>query len=259
MRSGLPLAIVMLLLPLPSPAQESADELARKLSNPVASLISVPLQFNYDETFGDEGYRYTMNAQPVIPVSISEDWNMISRTIIPITYQKDVRPGTDQAGFGDTVQSIFFSPKEPTDGGLIWGVGPAALIPTGTDDLGADTWAIGPTGVFLWQKSGWTYGALVNHLVDVGGSHRVDINSTFLQPFVARGFPGGKTLAINTESTYDWEAEQWTVPVNIMYSKVSRIGSQIVSYQGGVRGYLDTPDGGPDWGLRFAFTLLYPK
>lgn len=239
--------------------QADADELAKALSNPVAALISVPFQYNYDETFGDEGYRHTLNIQPVVPVSISEDWNMISRTILPITYQEDVIPGTDQAGLGDTVQSLFFSPKEPTESGLIWGAGPAALIPTGSDDLSAHTWAIGPTAVFLKQSGAWTYGALINHLVDVGGSRRVDINQTFLQPFLSKSLGGGRTLGASTESTYDWEAEQWTVPLIVSYTQVSKIGSQRVSYQAGVRAYLDKPDGGPDWGVRFALALLFPK
>jgi len=173
----------------PLAAQEhSADELAKKLSNPVAALISVPFQYNYDETFGEEGYRHTLNIQPVAPFSISEHWNVISRTILPVTYQKDVVPGTDQAGLGDITQSFFFSPREPGASGVIWGIGPALLIPTGTDDLGADTWAAGPTMVLLKQEKGWTYGALMNHLADVAGtgSHRADISSTFLQPFLSR-------------------------------------------------------------------------
>lgn len=242
-------------------AQEAdADALAKALSNPVAALISVPIQYNYDETFGDEGYRHLVNIQPVVPVSISEHWNMISRTILPVVYQNDVIPGTDQAGIGDITQSLFFSPKEPTPSGLIWGVGPALLLPTGTDDLGADTWGAGPTAVVLVQKGPWTYGALANHIADVaGGSRRVDISSTFLQPFLTKGLGQGRTLGVNIESTYDWKAEQWTVPLNLFYSKVSKIGGQMVSYQGGVRGYLDKPEGGPEWGVRFTFTLLFPK
>ncbi|HEY0334658.1 MAG TPA: hypothetical protein VGC74_13250, partial [Stenotrophomonas sp.] len=126
-------------------AGSDADELAKKLSNPVAALISVPLQYNYDETWGDNGYRHTLNIQPVAPFSISEHWKVISRTILPVTYQKDVIPGTDQAGLGDITQSLFFSPKEPTASGLIWGLGPVFRLPTGTDDLGGDTWGAGPT------------------------------------------------------------------------------------------------------------------
>ncbi len=243
-------------------AQESdADALAKALSNPVAALISVPFQYNYDETFGDDGYRNTLNIQPVIPVSISSDWNMISRTILPLTYQKDVVPGTDQAGLGDTVQSVFFSPKEPSASGLIWGFGPAALLPTGTDDLGGETWALGPTGVVLVQKGPWTYGMLFNHLWDVAGTgrHRADISATFVQPFLTRGIGNGRTITMNLESTYDWKAQQWTVPINLMFTKVTKVGSQMISFQGGVRGYLDKPDGGPDWGVRAAVTLLFPK
>jgi len=244
----------------PESSGSDADALAKALSNPVAALISVPFQYNYDETFGEDGYRHTMNVQPVVPISISEDWNMISRTILPITYQKDVIPGTDQAGIGDVTQSVFFSPKQPTQGGLIWGIGPVALLPTGTDDLGADTWGLGPTLVVLKQDGQWTYGALANHIVDVGGGHnRVDINSTFLQPFVSRGLGGGLTVSANLESTYDWEQEQWTVPVNLTMTKVTKVGGQMLSFGGGLRAYAEAPSGGPDWGVRVIVTLLYPR
>jgi hypothetical protein len=235
----------------------NADELAKKLSNPVAALISVPIQYNYDETFGADGHRHTINVQPVIPVSISEDWNLISRTIVPIISQENLTPGTDQSGFGDIVQSVFFSPKAPTASGLIWGVGPAALLPTGSSDLSADTWALGPTAVVLKQQGKWTVGALANHLEDVSGD--ANISATFVQPFLSYSLGKGRTLGLNTESTYDWEAEQWNVPVNLTYSKVTRFGGQLVSIGGGVRGYLESPSGGPDWGVRLVFTLLYPK
>ncbi|MGE0031994.1 MAG: transporter [Steroidobacteraceae bacterium] len=240
-----------------APPASNADELAKKLANPVAALISVPIQYNYDETFGDDGYRHTVNVQPVIPVSISEDWNLISRTILPIISQEDVIPGTDQSGFGDIVQSIFFSPKAPTASGLIWGVGPAALLPTGSDEFSADTWAAGPTAVVLKQQGKWTIGMLANHLEDVSGD--VEISATFVQPFLSYSLGKGRTVGFNTESTYDWESERWTIPVNLFYSQVRKFGGQLVSIGGGVRGYLDAPSGGPDWGVRLIFTLLYPK
>ncbi len=239
------------------PAAGNADELAKKLSNPVAALISVPIQYNYDETFGDDGYRHTVNVQPVIPISISEDWNLISRTILPIISQEDLIPGTDQSGFGDIVQSVFFSPKAPTASGLIWGVGPAALLPTGSNEFSADTWAAGPTAVVLKQEGRLTIGALANHLEDFSGD--AEISATFVQPFLSYGLGKGRTVGFNTESTYDWEAEQWTIPVNLTYSQVKKFGGQLVSIGGGARAYLESPTGGPDWGVRVIFTLLYPK
>jgi hypothetical protein len=245
------------------PDQASADALAKQLSNPVAALISVPLQLNWDDGYGrDDGERWTLNVQPVIPFDLGEDWNLISRTILPVIAQQDVIPGDDrQSGIGDVVQSLFLSPKAPVSGWIL-GAGPVFLLPTATDDLlGAEQWGIGPTGVALKQTpDGWTYGALANHIWSVAGDDdRADVNATFLQPFVSKALGQGRTATVNLESSYDWESSQWTIPVNVMYSKVTRIGGQMVSIGGGVRVYLDAPDGGPDWGLRFIVTLLYPK
>jgi hypothetical protein len=168
-----------------SPAQ-NADELAKQLSNPVASLTSVPAQFNYDDGLGEgEGSRFLVNVQPVVQVSIGNDWNMISRTIVPLISQEDILPDSgSQSGFGDTTQSLFFSLKAHTRSGWTWGVGPALLLRTASDDLlGSD----------------------------------------------------------------------------IGYSKVATIGSQRVSYQAGARYYVEAPDNGAEWGLRFTFTLLFPQ
>ena len=235
----------------------SADELATKLSNPISSLISVPFQYNYARTFNDDGHRNLLNIQPVVPISISKDWNLISRTIVPIIQQKDVQATNTQFGFGDTTQSLFFSPKKPTSSGLIWGVGPVALIPTGTDGIGANTWAIGPTIVLLKQTGPWTVGLLANQLWNTGG--QADISSMFIQPFVAKGLGKGRTFSLNTESTYNWKTHKWSVPINVAYSKVSKWGKQMVSNQVGAGWYVTSPSGGPDWQLRYALTLLFPK
>jgi hypothetical protein len=242
-------------------AQDNADTLAKQLSNPVASLISVPLQFNYDESYGElDGYRFTLNVQPVIPSSLNEDWNLITRVIMPVIYQDDVIGRSSQSGLGDTTPTFFFSPKS-SPGGLIWAIGPVFLLPTATDDLlGTEKWGAGPSALVLKQTTtGWTMGALVNHIESFAGSDdRADISNTFIQPFFAKQFKGGRTLTFNSESTYDWENEQWTVPINVMYSKVTKLGGQMISFAGGARWYAETPDGGPEWGARFVVTLLYP-
>jgi hypothetical protein len=243
---------------------ESADELAKNLSNPVASMISVPLQYNADFNIGSaDGTKHTLNIQPVIPTSLSTDWNLITRVIMPVIAQEDVfGQSGDQFGLGDTTPTFFFSPKKPTAGGWILAAGPVLLLPTATDDLlGTEKWGAGPSVLALKQTAtGWTYGVLANHLWSVAGSReRSEINSTFLQPFLAKQFPGARTLTINTESTYDWHGETWNVPVNLTYSKVTHWGHQTVSLAGGVRYYFDTPGDGPDWGVRFVVTFLFPE
>jgi hypothetical protein len=245
-------------------AQDNA-ELAKKLSNPVAALISVPFQLNYDQDIGpdDDGHRYTLNIQPVVPISISENWNVISRTIVPVISQDDIFPDAgSQSGLGNITQSLFFSPKKPTAGGLIWGVGPAFLIPTASDDLlGPDKWGLGPTGVALKQQGPWTYGALANHIWSVAGDNDVaDVNSTIIQPFLSYTTPTAWTYTLNSESTYDWEVKQWSIPVNGMVSKVTKVGSQLLSIGGGVRYYAHSTDTGPEgFGARLFVTLLFPK
>ncbi|MGB7159111.1 MAG: hypothetical protein WBD40_13665 [Tepidisphaeraceae bacterium] len=241
------------------------EDLAKQLQNPVASLISVPLQYNVDFNGGpdDDGTRHVLNVQPVVPLTLNEDWNVIVRTIVPIIYQDGIVDdgGSSQFGLGDTTQSFFFSPKAPGPGGLIWGVGPAFLWPTATNDsLGGEQWGAGPTGLLLWQKGPWTYGALANHIWSYAGDDdRSDVSSTFLQPFFSHTNAKAFTLGINMETTYDWINEEWTVPINIFASQLVKIDKQPISFTLGARYYADAPPGGPEWGLRFVVTLLFPK
>ena len=246
-------------------ASAQEQDLARQLANPVAALISVPIQVNYDEDFGvdNEGAALRINIQPVIPFSIGNDWNLISRTILPVLNHDDIPvPGTSEFGLGDTVQSLFFSPKAPTTNGWILGAGPVFLVPTATDEtLGAEKWGIGPTAVALKQTGPWTYGALANHIESFAGtSRRADVSATFIQPFLTYVTQTQTTFAINSESTYDWETDKWSVPINLQALQIMRLGDQLVQIGGGLRYWLTSPDAGPeDWGFRLNFVLLFPK
>jgi len=258
--------------PPPAPRQDAPESdpeaLAKKLSNPIAALISVPFQLNYDQDIGplQEGERTLLNFQPVVPITLNDEWNVISRTIVPIVFEQDeIFPGSgDQSGLGDIVQSFFFSPKEPTAAGLIWGVGPVVLLPTASDTLlGSDQWALGPTAVGLKQAGPWTYGALANHLWGVkekGQDDRSELNATFVQPFVSYTTPTAWTYALNSEATYDWQASDWGVPLNALVSRLTRFGKLPVSVGFGLRYWVEHAENGPEGlGLRFVLTPLFPK
>lgn len=260
LRHGLAL---LLAFATPTLAEDDSD-LAKKLSNPVSSLISVPFQLNYNSGYGTlDGNQTLLNIQPVIPVSISSDWNMISRTIMPVISQTAFVPGQeDVSGFGDITQSLFYSPKAPTKGGLIWGIGPAFLLPTASDEsLGTGKFGIGPTAVALVQKNGFTVGALANHIWSVAGDEdRADVNATYLQPFLSYTTKKATSFTINTESTYDWETEQWSVPINLTVGQIVKLGGKPVQITAGARYWAQSPEGGAEgWGGRFVVTYLFPK
>ena len=241
---------------------DSSAELAKKLQNPVANLISVPIQNNWDFGIGStDAMQYKVNVQPVIPFSIGDDWNLITRTILPIIHaESPVAGGADVNGLSDIVQSFFFSPKAPV-GGWIMGAGPVFLYPSASDDkLSAKKWGAGPTAILLKQDSGWTYGLLTNHIESFAGtSSRQDVSATFLQPILSYTTKTFTTFGLNTESTYDWQNSQWTVPVNATVSQLVKLGKQPVQVTFGGRYYPEKPNGGADWGLRFVVTLLFPK
>jgi len=250
---------------------DNAAELAKKLQNPIASLISVPIQNNFDFGAGPngDGFQYLVRIQPVIPVSLSKDWNLISRTILPVIYQEKIIPEThngmvdynaSQSGLGDTIQNLFFSPAKPMFGGWIWGAGPVFQLPTATDRLlGQGQWCAGPTAVVLKQEHGFTLGMLVNQFWSFAGWGDKSVNYTFLQPFLSYTLKTHTTFAVNTESVYNWEDPQWTVPVNLSVKQLVKIGKQPVQFEFGGRYYAEKPDNGPEWGLRFTVTFLFPK
>lgn len=244
----------------------TADDasIAQKLANPVASLISVPIQINYDDKYGvgEQGSIWKTNVQPVIPVSLNDDWNMISRTILPFIDQSDFPvQGKGESGVGDVVQSFFFSPKAPTAGGLVWGVGPVINIPTATKDaLGPRAWAAGPTGLVLKQSGPWTYGALGNHLWSFAKEDNTEINASFLQPFVSYITPKKLTYYVNTESTYNWDSKDWSVPINVGANQLMKFGNQLMQIGGGVRYWADSGEFGPKgWALRMNIVFVFPK
>jgi hypothetical protein len=245
-------------------AEDTEEELAKKLSNPVANLISVPLQYNYDKDIGpnDDGSKSVLNIQPVWPFSLNADWNLITRTIIPLVDQHDIPvKGEHDSGLGDILQSFFFSPKEPV-GGWILGAGPVLLYPSATDSLlGGEKWGVGPTVVALQQANGWTYGILANHLESFAGKNdRTYISSTFLQPFLTYTTKTKTTFGLNTESTYDWHNSAWSAPVNFTVAQLFKIGNLPLQLGAGVRYWAESPENGPEgFGARLVLTFLFPK
>lgn len=262
--------ILVLFLALPSYIVKAQEEpkhdpgaVAKKLANPIASMISVPFQNNTDVGIGtNNGSRNTLNIQPVIPVKISSRINLINRIVLPVISQHDLHgEGTHENGLGDALLSAFFSPALSKNG-WVWGVGPAILVPTATNDfLGAKRFAAGPTGIVLKQTKGWTIGVLTNQIWSTSGDEGdIEINQLFVQPFLTYNWKSGASVGMNSEIIQNWEGNNTTAFLNPIISGVTKLGGQIISVTVGPRIPLAAPEGNKsDFGVRAVFTLVFPK
>ncbi|MEE8626147.1 MAG: hypothetical protein V3T19_12465, partial [Acidiferrobacterales bacterium] len=201
------------------PGENPVEEMAKAAQNPVADLISLPFQNNTNFGFGpDDDIQNVLNIQPVIPFHLSENWNLITRTIVPLINQPEVVQGTgDEFGLGDINFTAFFSPKNPTKG-IIWGAGPIFAFPTATDEkLGSEKWSLGPSAVALTIQGPWLFGALINNVWSFAGDDdRDDVNAMLVQPFVNYNLPNGWYLVSSPIITANWEAASgntWLVPL----------------------------------------------
>ncbi len=262
------------------------NALQKATQNPVASLISVPVQNN--DNFGIGPYnriQNVLNIQPVIPMKMTEDWNLIIRWITPIIYQP--APGTANlevygiventppyfaaqavqnaagvSGFGDMVPTFFFSPSKPHP--LIWGVGPAFTLPTATSKvLGQGKLSIGPSVVALVQPGHWTLGALINNVWSVAGSGgRTDVNQMMLQYFINYNMSKGWYLSVSPIVNANWKASPgnvWTVPVGGGAGRIMKLGFQPVNISASFYGNAVHPVAGSSWNMRLQIAFLFPK
>lgn len=247
----------------PSGADEASD-LAAKTQNPVANLISVPLQENLDYGIGPNARaRSTLNVQPVIPMHLFGNWNLIARIIVPFVYQPDTTmPTGGSSGLGDINPQLFVTPAKA--GALIWGLGPAFLLPTSTQtSLGTGRWATGPTAVVLVQPKPWTLGVLASNLWSFAGEDgRPNINQLTLQYFVNYNLPRGWYLTSAPILSANWKAasgDTWLVPFGGGAGKVFKVGKQAMNGSLGAYGNAIKPAGAPDWQLRVQLAFLFPK
>jgi hypothetical protein len=251
--------------PVDPTAGKNTTELAKETQNPVANLISVPFQNNFNFGAGtDRSMVWIMNVQPVIPIPLSDKWNLITRTIVPIINQPSLAPGMDSAfGMGDINPSIFLSPAKAE--GFIWGVGATTTLPTATlSALGSGQWSMGPTAVGLWMHGPWVVGALANQQWSMVGWRDTPVNQFLVQPFLNYNLSDGWYLTSAPIITGNFSAgsgDHWTLPVGGGVGKLWRIGkvglplnTQLVPFYNAV-----TPDLGPDWQLRFQLQLLFPR
>ena len=249
--------------------QESAsstEELAKKTQNPVADLISVPFQNNFNFNAGPYNQTQTViNIQPVIPIHLNEDFNLITRTILPVVNQPDPVSNTSQFGLGNLNMSLFLSPAKTK--GFTWGVSPIFGFPTKTNDLlGSNTFSVRPTAVVVAMPKHWVIGALANQQWSIGnGAPNQRVNAMLIEPFINYNLPKGWYLTSAPIITANWEAfgsqsnNRWVIPIGGGFGKIVKTGGPPLNIN--LAGYYNVinPEQGSDWQLRFQVALLFPK
>lgn len=259
-------AAALLAIGSPAHAEMSPEELAKIAQNPVGNLISVPFQNNSNLNFGpEEKTQNVLNIQPVIPISVNDDWNIITRTVLPVISMPSLYPADNRTdGIGDTVFTAFLSPAKP--GNLIWGVGPVVQLPTDNrDQLGNKNWGMGFSGVALKLEKGnpWVYGVLFNNIWSLTSDERGGAyNTGLIQPFINYNFPSGFYITSSPMITVNWKAdssERWTVPLGAGIGQIFHLGklpvnSQIGAYYNAVR-----PDDAANWQIRAQMQFMFPK
>ena len=257
------LSSVLLVLCTSAFAQTEGDasDLARAVQNPVASLISVPFQTNTNMGWGaDEEIRSVLNIQPVIPLKLSEDWNLITRTIASVATQPVLAGGDRKTGLGDTTFTAFLSPTD--SGKIIWGAGPVLLMPTATDNiLGSDQWGLGPSIVVLTMPGSWVIGSLISNVWSVAGSGDRDVNLFTWQYFVNYNMQGGWYLTSSPIITANWEAseDEWTIPLGGGIGRVFHVGKQAMNVQAQGFYNVEKPGFQGDWSMRLQVQFMFPK
>ncbi|SHG00533.1 hypothetical protein [Flavobacterium defluvii] len=241
-------------------AGASAQELADKLANPVASLISVPLQNNLNYGIGPfNGTKYTVNIQPVIPFKLTENLNLITRYILPVVDQRNITGlNTHEFGLSDATVTAFFAPKSKK---IICGFGPAFLVPTATEKvLGTEKFGVGPSALIMHQANGLSIGFIANQICSVAGNEdRADFNQFYTQVFLSYSYKSGASLGINSEITQNWEGNTTLISLNPSIGGITKFGTQVVQFS--VQPLI--PIVGhqaikPDWGLRAVVAFVFP-
>jgi hypothetical protein len=243
---------------------ESDKALAQGATNPLTTTITVPIQVEYNDNIGpdDDGTRTTVFVQPIIPFELNEDWNLITRTIFPIIEQKDIFPGAGtQSGLGDITATLFFSPTQPTESGWTQGAGPVIQINTATDDyLGLDEHGLGLSYIALKTDDSQLYGFLVNQLYSVEDHLGDTYSNFFIQPFYDYTTEGLVTFELTSESNYNWNEEEWSVPITFTASQFMTIGGLPILVGGGVKYWVESTDTDPEGlSLNLNLYLLFPK
>lgn len=254
------IATAILLVGTHSVFAQNAGELARQTQNPVANLITVPFQGNWDVGIGArEAVGTTLNIQPVAPFQLTKAWNVILRVIMPLS-SHPTDDGLRVNGMSDTVATAFLAPSGT--GRVIWGAGPVLLLPTATNNaLGSEQVGLGPSIVALVQPGKWTTGILWNQLWSIGGAvDRSDVNRGFFQPFANYNLPDGLAVGASIEATANWDdSEVWNSSLVFTISKVTALGKRPVNFVLGAGPTIASPEGGADWRLRVQANFLFPR